>query len=54
VADVQRTGIEHFTGERHPVVFDQERADKGLPPWTSTLEGQHFLDSEVTEVIARG
>lgn len=44
-----RTGYETFTGAYHPVVFDQARAAEGLPPWTSTLDGQHFLDSEVEE-----
>jgi hypothetical protein len=40
VADETRTGIENFTGAYHTVVFDQDRADRGLPPWTSTLDGQ--------------
>lgn len=44
-----RTGYETFTGGFHPVVFDQSRAVDGLPPWTSTLDGQHFTNSEVVE-----
>lgn len=51
-AENERTGIENFTGAYHPVVFVQERADQDLPPWRSTLDGQFFTDSEVTEDAA--
>lgn len=45
----ERRGIETFTGAYHPVVWSQERADAGLPPWVSDLDGQCFMDSEVDE-----
>lgn len=45
----ERTGYETFTGAYHPVAFDADRAAANLPPWTSTLDGQHFTDSEVEE-----
>lgn len=44
-----RRGIEHFTGAYHPVIWNQKRADAGMPPWESELDGQFFLDSEVEE-----
>jgi hypothetical protein len=44
-----RTGYETFTGKRLPVVFDQVRADAGLPPWTS-VDGRYFADSQVVEL----
>lgn len=44
-----RTGVENFTGTRHPVVYDHDRAAANLPAWRSTLDSQFFTDSEVTE-----
>lgn len=44
-----RCGIEQFTSACRPVVWDQSRADAGLPPWVSQLDGQCFMESEVKE-----
>lgn len=44
-----RTGYETFTGRLLPVVFDQVRADAGLPPWTS-VDGRHFTGGQVVEL----
>lgn len=47
-----RTGYETFTGKQLPVVFDQVRADAGLPAWTS-VDGRHFVDPQVVELSGR-
>lgn len=48
-----RTGFEMFTGAYMPVVYDETRAAQKLPPWTSSVDGQHFMDSEVQETTGR-
>jgi hypothetical protein len=49
VAGSPRHGIEQVTGAFSPVIWSQERADAGLPPWVSNLDDQYFEDNDVAE-----